>query len=82
MIDEVFKCPKCFKRVFDNQKSICCDKCDNWYHFKCSSIDSARFDFLAENLSSIWFCRFCLNEALPFQSLNENQFRNTLANPT
>ncbi len=82
MIDSICNCPKSYKRVFDNQKSICCDKCDNWYHFKCSLVDSATFNFLAENISSIWYCKLCLNEAFPFQSLNENQFRNTLANDT
>ena len=42
-------------------------------------MDSDRFDYLAENLSSIWFCRLCLVQAFPFQSLNDNQFRNMLS---
>ena len=75
-LNEIYKCPKRFKRVFDNQKSICCDKCDKWYHFKCSLLNRTTFDFLAKNVNSIWFCNFCLGDVLPFQSLTDNQVRN------
>lgn len=72
------KCPKCLEIVKDDHQSICCDICDSWFHLKCSLLrkkDFQRF-LLDENLP--WFCAFCLETSLPFQTITDNRLRNLL----
>ena len=82
MSAENINCPKCLKVVHDNQESICCDSCDTWYHSKCSFLNRADFNLFIKNPDKIWFCKTCLREALPFQSLSENNFRDALVDQT
>ena len=58
---ENFKCLKCRKIVYKNQNSICCDKCDQWIHLKCSKMRLKEFKkFLdPENSGMKYFCSFC-----------------------
>lgn len=37
-----------------SQRSICCDMCDNWYHFKCVGMSKSVL-----NTTSSWFCKTC-----------------------
>ena len=51
-------CGKCRKKEISKNehhlRSICCDRCSLWYHFKCQDIDSK------VNLDNEWFCTTCL----------------------
>ena len=76
---EKLNCPKCSELVNDNEDSICCDLCDSWFHLKCSLLDRTKFQFLVENSSESWFCKFCIKKSLPFQSLTDNKLKNTIA---
>ena len=71
---EFLTCGKCNDIVFDNHKSICCDICNCWYHFKCSSLRNADFLSYCENIDKKWFCPSCTKGSLPFQSLSDKQF--------
>ena len=53
-----FKCPKC-RLIIGNVDSVCCDKCDNWFHPKCTKLSSAEFFALNDAPSSTYHCYFC-----------------------
>ncbi len=73
------KCPKCLNMVHDNEDCVCCDSCDKWFHRICSKLDMQNFRFLVRNPNQTWLCTFCLRNALPFQSLTDNKFKDYLA---
>ena len=54
------KCKKCRKVVGRNAKSICCDSCDRWYHFKCSGLSVEQFSFHSKNELEFWRCHNCV----------------------
>ena len=58
---EVFKCLQCRKFVLSNQNSICCDKCDQWIHLRCSKMKIKDFKELSEQPEAKFYCNFCLN---------------------
>ena len=68
-----FPCGKCGLKVRNNHKAIQCDNCIFWTHIKCDGIDNSLYENLKES-SSKYFCKICLELALPFQHLNNEQF--------
>lgn len=48
----IWLCPAC-NRPPGNQDMICCDSCDEWYHFECVGID------LAPPARQKWYCSDC-----------------------
>ena len=73
------KCPKCDKRVWDNQNLIYCDSCHFWLHLKCSSLKKEEFDYLSENPSSLRFCCYCVKNIFPFHKLTDVRLLKELA---
>ncbi|XP_035688766.1 uncharacterized protein LOC118424326 [Branchiostoma floridae] len=57
-------CGMCSKSVRNNQKGICCDLCDKWFHIKCIDMDHQSYCNLA-NSHEYWYCNQCL---LPYFS--------------
>ena len=53
------KCIKCTKFVYENQNSICCDKCQGWIHVACSGLKLKEFYKIDDNTK--FLCRYCLN---------------------
>ena len=74
MVNEELICPKCGNITLDNQNCIYCDICYRWIHLKCSGFTLKRFVELGNNPSLDWFCKSCLEENLPFQSLTDDKF--------
>ena len=62
-----YPCRVCQNNVNNNSKSIQCDHCDSWVHFKCSNLSIAEYDHLDQS-SELWLCPVCLSESLPFSS--------------
>ena len=54
-----FPCIQCRKPVKSNQKSIFCEICKLWVHFKCSNLTKSHFDFLATNIHIPFNCQKC-----------------------
>ena len=54
-------CPKCDLIVSDDQNSIFCDVCKNWFHLRCTGLTRQRFEHLASDPSSQWFCKECID---------------------
>ena len=53
-----FPCGICEKPVKINQKGICCDTCDRWFHTRCCGIGDHMYNILS--VSSItWICCDC-----------------------
>ena len=67
MMDDLL-CPKCDLIVSDDQNSIFCDVCKNWFHLRCTGLTRQRFEHFASDPSSQWFCKECIVRALPFQN--------------
>ena len=53
------KCRKCWSQVGPKHKSICCDICNKWFHFKCSKLSKEEFNFYSKNADKIWRCPYC-----------------------
>ena len=53
------KCRKCWNRVGPRHKSICCDICHSWFHFKCSKLNNESFQSFVNNPNKIWRCPYC-----------------------
>ena len=53
------KCRKCWNRVGTRHKSICCDICNKWFHYKCSKLSKDEFQGFVSNPDKIWRCSFC-----------------------
>ena len=51
-----WQCPTCKKSVDNVQPSICCDDCDNWYHWSCVGIT------IAPDEDDSWFCSPCIEK--------------------
>ena len=68
-----FPCGKCGLKVRNNHKAIQCDNCNYWTHIKCDGIDNSSYEKLKKSFS-MYFCKICLESALPFQELNDDQF--------
>ena len=52
------KCPKC-RFVVKNVDSICCDKCDCWFHVKCAKLTKTAFQELLSHPGSSFICVYC-----------------------
>ena len=77
-IDDSDKCLLCLKVVKKNQKSVCCNICDTWVHFKCTHLALSDFNRLAST-EEYYYCRRCMSEALPFNYLSDDfEFVNLL----
>ena len=54
-------CKKCEKTFSEkNYDSICCEKCERWYHVPCTILTSAEFETFTENSHKSWKCQFCI----------------------
>ena len=72
-LNPVFPCGKCCLLVRQNHKAIQCDSCNYWTHIKCDGISNSLYDKL-KNSTSKYYCKICIELALPFQQLNNEQF--------
>ena len=54
------KCRKIWKQVGPKQKSISCDICNKWFHFKSSKLSKDKFNLYVKNADKIWRCSYCL----------------------
>lgn len=57
-----YPCGKCGLNVHDDDKALCCDKCDKWIHVSCDQyISETIYDELVQQPSSDpWFCADCV----------------------
>ena len=53
-----FPCGSCSKPVKANQKGICCDSCDRWYHTRCCGVGDHIYNILSVS-SCTWICCDC-----------------------
>lgn len=52
-------CGSCYKHIKTNQRGICCDDCNNWYHPKCINMSVKEYNQLAKS-DFQWFCSLCV----------------------
>lgn len=72
-------CSSCKKSIHDNHKSIFCDYCNQWIHYKCNLLNLKEYNKLVEsNDNEAWYCINCIPEIFPFAKLNKNELNLTL----
>ena len=64
-------CSICNKNV---RKGLCCDICDNWVHLICNILDDKDFKYHQKNPEAAFHCLKCIENSIPFSTLNDNQF--------
>jgi len=57
-----YNCPTCKTEVKNKSDCICCDKCNKWFHFKCSKLRKSEFDIYCLDNSFEWLCENCSND--------------------
>ena len=53
-------CPQCVQVV--NGNSICCDKCNKWYHSNCTNLTEHEFQTHLKNKYKNWKCESCIDK--------------------
>ena len=57
-LSSIFPCGYCEDPVTWEQRGICCDSCDVWFHKDC--VDMGSFTFLANSTTNVsWICCRC-----------------------
>ena len=75
-----FPCSYCKKSIHNNHRSIFCDCCNQWIHYKCNLLNLKEYnELVASNDEEAWYCINCIPEIFPFSRLNENEFYLTSA---
>ena len=67
-------CTICTKKVYNHNKALCCDLCDEWVHIKCNLLDDKVYRYHQKNQEAPFCCLKCIENSIPFSSLNDNQF--------
>ena len=72
-------CAKCQVEFIpdSNQRSICCNMCNKFYHLKCSKLTLASFFELSNN-NETWYCNSCTEYIFPFNSINNSKLLNCM----
>ena len=65
-----YPCSLCQKLCKSNQRCICCDICQLWTHFKCTTLSLTEFDILG-NSNLTYFCQTCINATFPFSHISD-----------
>ena len=52
-------CKKCWSKVGPRHKSICCDICNRWFHYRCSKLKKEQFLEHVLNPDKTWRCCYC-----------------------
>ena len=50
-----YPCGNCCKPVRSNQRGICCDECDKWFHMQCGGLTHTEYARLSNSPES-WVC--------------------------
>lgn len=86
----VYSCGTCDKPVTWDDKAICCETCEQWYHIHCQNVNSRTYSELVDNSAVVWDCIVCDNpnySSVCFNTIlsTSNQFSvlsdTTLASP-
>ena len=56
------RCPSCKTEVKNKTDCICCDKCNKWFHLKCTEIKRSEFEIYCIDNTFEWICENCSND--------------------
>jgi len=72
-----YPCVICNRAVAKNHKGIQCDTCDLWVHIKCNNTSITEYNHLVDD-DSLWSCRPCLTQSIPFKDISNENLKQTL----
>ena len=75
-----FPCSVCRKNVNNNHPAMVCSHCGLWSHNKCNNIDKTHYRLHQLNEDLTFYCVKCIEDILPFMSLNDNEYTNFTVN--
>ena len=67
-----YPCTVCNKPVKSNQWALLCDRCDQWSHAGCASVDNSLYTELSSQGDFSWYCPLCLCNTLPSSEVCED----------
>jgi len=59
--DESPSCPVCDKPCGDHSRSIACDKCDKWLHYKWENLSQRDIKLYESDITNNYICHSCTN---------------------
>ena len=60
--NNVCGCGICKKAVTDDDKALCCEVCELWFHIKCEGVPVGVYNFIADDEAGaqfLWHCSHC-----------------------
>ena len=75
-----FPCSVCRKNVNNNHPAMVCSHCGLWSHNKCNNIDKTHYRLHQLNEELTFHCVKCVEDILPFMSLNDIEYTNFMVN--
>ena len=67
-------CPICARNVNDRHRALRCDLCAQQVHIKCNILGPKEYNYHMKNPEAAFHCLKCMEDLIPFSSLNDNQF--------
>ena len=67
-------CPICARNVNDRHRALRCDLCAQRVHIKCNILGPKEYNYHTKNPEAPFHCLKCMENLIPFTSLNDNQF--------
>ena len=72
-MDNLNRCQKCSKKLQSHSPVMKCSACHHSFHINCLSISKTDSIFV-NRISDTWICVICLNDCLPFNHLDDDDF--------
>ena len=66
------KCPICVKPVSNNCRTIVCDLCLKWCHFKCLFLTLKQYNAISVT-NELWICQVCCHNVFPFHVIDTSE---------
>ena len=68
-------CQKCQRSVRKNGCALLCNICSQTFHLFCACISGGNYSKHTTN-NKYWYCKFSLEQALPFMTVHDTYFEN------
>lgn len=59
--DESPSCPVCDKPCGEHSRSVACDNCDRWLHYKCENLSQRDIKLYESDITNNYICHSCTN---------------------
>jgi len=71
-----YHCLHCSDEMKNNDKAVCCDQCNKWFHIQCIGVPDCVYDFIGKNDNGARFSWHCNNCRKTGKNLHKMQLHN------